>query len=575
MSANRPLAAAVCAVLCLAGCGGSSQSSNKAGSGKSSRTSLLGSAQSAGTATSYKPTGQIVADSGFRPNVDGFAFENYGNDAGPANLTSAQVADMFGAQVCATGSGSSCRLIPTAQRWMDQVNVSMANGHCMGFSVTAMRFFSKNLAPSGYGASRTFDIPVQGNVPIQSLIAEDFAYQGLPSVTGAAVKGTPKQVLDALVAALKSKKEGYTLAIFKADGTGGHAITPFQVEDRGGGRFAILVYDNNFPGIVRAVQVDTNANAWQYVGGINPSDTSEIYQGDASSRSMYLLPTTPGEGTQACPFCSTGGPGAKPSVIDKLHYIEVAITAKGAAHPHLEFIDPQGRRTGYVNGKLVSEIPGVEVIQNLSIQNWKTAPEPTYHLPLGHPAYKVIVDGSNVSSAITTQLQINGAGLVFYVQNIKVAPGQQDTMLLPPKDLSISYASGSKFPGSPTIGVQFPQFLLHSKRARLITMVTGSIGYAPGSPVTLILRPIDGTAYLASVGATPLVPQARFVLSVDSSPVNGGPPERYYLTQSVKLESSKEQLAHFQYLHPTTTTLPIDIVQSGRVVGREFAPMAH
>src|SRR5689334_13878316 len=35
---------------------------------------------------SYQPTGDIVADSGFRPYSDGFAFPTYGNDAGPTNL---------------------------------------------------------------------------------------------------------------------------------------------------------------------------------------------------------------------------------------------------------------------------------------------------------------------------------------------------------------------------------------------------------------------------------------------------------------------------------------------------------
>ena len=68
--------------------------------------SLLGGAPSAGSAQSYVPTGTIVADSGFRPGRDGFAFENYGNDAGPVNLTPANVEDLFGAQVCQTGTGA-------------------------------------------------------------------------------------------------------------------------------------------------------------------------------------------------------------------------------------------------------------------------------------------------------------------------------------------------------------------------------------------------------------------------------------------------------------------------------------
>lgn len=136
------------------------------------------------------------------------------------------------------------------------------------------------------------------------------------------------------------------------------------MEDRGNGLAAIIVYDNNFPGILRAVQVDTRRDTWRYVGGINPADTSEIYQGDAATKSMALLPTTPGERTQPCPFCTARGatgPGVKPTAIDRLHYIEVGITSPEAQHPHLLFTDPQGRHTGFVGGKLVNQIPGVSV----------------------------------------------------------------------------------------------------------------------------------------------------------------------------------------------------------------------
>jgi hypothetical protein len=309
-------------------------------------------------------------------------------------MTTANLVDLFGSQVCAVGSGPRCTLTPMAQHWLDQVNASMAGGHCMGFSVSALRFFTGNLRPASYGAPRAVELPIRGNLKLQSLIAEDFAYQDLPAVYDRAVQGTPDQVLSALIGALRAHRETYTLAILKADGTGGHAITPIAVENKGSGKAAIIVYDNNFPGILRAATVDTKANTWHYVGGINPSDTGEIYDGDARRRSMLLLPTSPGEKTQPCPLCApkAGGPGAK-SPLDKLHYVEVAFTSTQPEHPHLLFTDAQGRRTGFVHGRLVAQIPGIQVIQNYSVQNWSSAPEPTYHLPIGHPDYKVTVDG--------------------------------------------------------------------------------------------------------------------------------------------------------------------------------------
>ncbi|MDQ2896482.1 MAG: hypothetical protein M3Y09_12710 [Actinomycetota bacterium] len=528
------------------------------------------------------PRGTIVADSGFRPGTNGFAFENYGNDAGAVNLTPANVDDLFGDQVCQTGGGATCVLTSSAAHWMDQINASMANGHCPGFSVSAIRFFTQNLNSRDYGAATTFGLPVQGNRKLQSLIAEDFAYQDLPAVTDHAVVGGPTAILNTLIHALRSRRENYTLAILKADGTGGHAVTPIAAEDRGNGLAAIIIYDNNFPGILRAVQVDTRRDTWRYVGGINPSDTSEIYQGDAATKSMALLPTTPGERTQPCPFCTprgATGPGVKPTAVDRLHYIEVGITSPAAQHPHLLFTDPQGRRTGFVGGRLVNQIPGVSVVQNYSVQNWGAAPEPTYHLPLDHPNLTVTVDGSTVSRAIRTQLQVNGSGIVFYVQDIHMAPGQKDTMELPAKDLGISYATGSTFPASPLIGVQFPEVDFAASRPgkpnlRLITMATGSIGYAPDSPVTLVVNPPSGQAVVESIGARPLIKAARYVLSVDSSPITGGLRERFYRTANLPLPANTE--ARFQYLHPTTPQLPVAVFDSrGRSLGTVRVPPAH
>src|SRR6266511_2335977 len=96
----------------LAACGGG---------GAKSQEGLVGGAGSAGQASDYKPTGKIIADNGFRPDPNGFSFENYPNFEGgiPQNMTRANMYDLFGDIVCIRGQGSSCELTPTAQKWMD------------------------------------------------------------------------------------------------------------------------------------------------------------------------------------------------------------------------------------------------------------------------------------------------------------------------------------------------------------------------------------------------------------------------------------------------------------------------
>lgn len=59
----------------------------------------------------------LIADLGFRPETDGFAFQNYGNENNPTNLTSAELIRIFGAErVCAGAvrEDGTCKLTAPA-----------------------------------------------------------------------------------------------------------------------------------------------------------------------------------------------------------------------------------------------------------------------------------------------------------------------------------------------------------------------------------------------------------------------------------------------------------------------------
>jgi hypothetical protein len=417
----------------LAACGGSGSSitapkvSKKAG--------LVGAAGSAGSVKSYKPTGKIVADDGFRPWVDGFDFENYGNDVGPENMTAVEVEDLFGKSVCVPGTAARCRLTPVAQEWMKAENSRMAGGHCMGFSVTALEFYEGVRSTKDYGAKTAFGLPIQGNVSLQSLLAENWTFQDLPSVQQRRVVGTPRQVLRTLVESLNdSKGEVYTIAIFKRDGTGGHAVTPFAVEDRGSSKFSILVYDNNFPGVIRAIKVNTQRNIWSYVGGPDPSDTSEFYDGDAGTRSLSLFPTSPGVPTQPCPFCAgsrRGNPNATGSstgsALPTKQYDQLTLIGNPTNHGHLILRDGDGHVTGFVGGRIVNGIPGVRILTTLTTQNWRDAPEPTYLIP-PHLAVSVTVDGQGLARQDKERVDLIGPGIYQQVDEILLKPGETNVV---------------------------------------------------------------------------------------------------------------------------------------------------
>jgi len=100
-------AAAACVALVAIGCGGGS------------KTKVAGGAKVCETGNfplppSYEPSGDIVADNGFRPDTNGFGVENYGN-CGQQNLTPAAMSGRFGDQtVRLNGSGPGCQLDPAA-----------------------------------------------------------------------------------------------------------------------------------------------------------------------------------------------------------------------------------------------------------------------------------------------------------------------------------------------------------------------------------------------------------------------------------------------------------------------------
>jgi hypothetical protein len=120
--------------------------------------------------------------------------------------------------------------------------------------------------------------------------------------------------------------------------------------------------------------------------------------------------------------------------------------------------------------------------------------------------------------------------------------------------------------------VQFPQFVPGTAKARLITIGTGWLGFAPGCQITLAVRPGTGTAEISGAGDKPLVSSATFALSADSSPINSGTPEHFYFTGRLPLNGTTAQAASFEYLNPSTPQLPVQILGPGGAVARILVP---
>ena len=375
-----------------------------------------------------------VADMGFRPDNDGFRFENYGSEQGGQDLTAVEVRRMFGDQVCASVSGGECLLTPPARQWMEEMNEAMADGHCEGMAVLSLLFYFDQLQERDFGNSTTYGLSLSGNEKLQREIAYWWATQD--PVWEYEILGSPNEILDRLVTALADGSDSFTIGIFYPDGSGGHAVTPFAVQDFGGGKWGILVYDNNYPGSIRIIDIDRNANAWSYEAAINPGVESDLYRGDADTQTLALYPTSKRLGVQPCSFCADDEWGrAYGTAVLAQRYNEIWLDGDA----DLLLTDEQGRRYGYADGEFVTEIPGVRAQTWLyQVDVWNIDQEPVYYVPLGM-AFNVTVDAGRLAQDALSEVTMIGPGYDLVIADLWLDAGEKDVITFSPDGREISY----------------------------------------------------------------------------------------------------------------------------------------
>lgn len=389
------------------------------------------------------------SDLGFNPSTNGFSFDNFGNDVElgdktvkVVNLTPELMYQMFGAKAGAKGDDGKVTLLPAARVWMDQQNAEMNGGHCEGMAVTSMLLYTGQggMDIKKFGTTNAYSLKVT-NTNLQQSIARWYSTQNTDPTASSIIQDTPTETLEQLNAMSKTG-ETYTLGVAKRDRSGGHAVTPYKVVDDGDGKFRIMVYDSNWPGQERAVNVDTNTDTWNYVTSENPSKPTETYEGDATSQTLELTPTSKRITQQVAPFAKaagakSGGP-ATASLVGltpkNVSYNQLYLQGKG----HLLITDEQGQKLGYVDGALVNEVPGARYTLTHSVGADGTSPEPVYWLP-SVMTVQVSIDGSALQSESNTKLTMIGPGFAVGVEGITLDPGQKDTVIFDPAEQAVSY----------------------------------------------------------------------------------------------------------------------------------------
>jgi hypothetical protein len=440
--------------------------------------------------------GKMIAQLGFRPSANGYGFRNYGrdhdneNDLNPGNLVA-----LFGAEnVCQSGNtAKDCVLTEPAEEWLEECVKLLAGGHCEGLAVTALRFWDElpyagKGKPSDFqsGAEKVSDL--QHTELISNYVAHYHVMQKLAEISDFRAETWKKKPSDIVKMLIDSMKEGstdhYVMSIgMREDGryTRGHAITPFAVEDMGEGVFHVHVYDSNYPGQDKFLEVDSADETWRYHTAADPTKTASDYVGTATSQTLGLKSQASRElDAYGCPFC-TDDTARHHASSKKPRKSQVSFVLTGEGETLIT--DPNGKRIGFdfAKNKTVNEIPEADVV-TLEGGMGKNIP-PQYRLPHMSSAkpYSITV-GSKSQAEVDADLDMEGPGFVVGFEDILLDPGENLTMSISPNGRELAFTASADGE-TPTVFITVET----SRKEPSYDFKIGGIKLAGGKTVTVKL----------------------------------------------------------------------------------------
>jgi hypothetical protein len=435
---------------------------------------------------------------GFRPEVDGFSFRNYDN-TGVKNLTPSDMKKILGDAACRKGSGggsaaaaasasadANCTLRPVYGEMMKLLNRTMNGGHCEGLAALSGLIFQGNKLASDFGAKTTYALKLPGNELLQREVASYYAYQIFDPTREARVSSIalgPAGIVGALEAAFKQGKasEMFTLAIYKPGLTAGHAITPYAVERFAGGMAKVYVYDNNFPGQERALEVNLTADSWKYIAASNPNLPAALYEGDRATGTLGITKNAVRREAQRCTLCEK-------VAADRGELVgERRILVGGDAH--LLISDSSGARLGYDQGQYVDTMSDGEGIPLFGVDLAEASSDPVYRI--AKPGADVLIDGTDLSRATDVSVVNLGPGVLLELREDDLQPGERSRLTYGQDGRTMRYTPG------------------HSTRATLVAALqfagedwqielTGQVG--PGADIELSTDAVTGQVRVRASG---------------------------------------------------------------------------
>jgi hypothetical protein len=371
----------------------------------------------------------MIVDTGFRPNRDGFAFQNTGGSYPRTRgvVDSNVMVRLFGKDACIDGDTANCSLTLPAREWAGMINRAMNMGQCEGMAVSSLTYWKKIDKPSAPFMATGQQIPRTEATPN---IAYYWSYQALDPLAMdtmiARRSATPNQVEDRLAEMFK-RGEFATLAFWGPPGQGGHAVTPYAIEDKGNDVHWIKVYDNNWPNQERHVIIDRKANTWRYeLAALNPNTPKQPWMGNALNHSLVIRPLDLRLKKPVCPFCRASKPRR-------------TIWGRAAS---VSISDEAGHKLAVEGDKITNDIPDAQVIEMSGWLEDGSPIEPIFVVPEGD--YDVeIAPGPGEKAADDAGVTVFGSGEAVRVSGVKLGKDERDSLRIGKESGALRYRSAT------------------------------------------------------------------------------------------------------------------------------------
>ena len=282
-----------------------------------------------------------------RPLTDGFSFPNFPSSVSVETFDVNDLVIMFGSGVCVDGKEDPC--IPTAEAaaWARMVNQARASGHCEGLVVQSAVRFASAVSP------KTVDLPNEGEVT--HAIYRAFATQFLPETqeeTDKWAKKSMREIANALVESFKTGSAQYSMGVYTEKG--GHAVLPYAIDFVNTDLAIVQVYDSNWPGKNRYVEMDFKAKQWKFsFAGKDPANDPKAWTGGEGWIDLTSLES---RSKATCPFCGNDNKVKNTMLVIKSTDADWSVTTKNGTFSPNDGKEVDGVQARPLRGSVGSEV---------------------------------------------------------------------------------------------------------------------------------------------------------------------------------------------------------------------------